>query len=180
MSPENLNILRRCGIFPSNPQDHGFMSELARYANTELIEYAGRPHIPMIPVIALFMDEEPKRKDKHRSTPKKYWENLRRAMGERGIELHSRIVQLKAHAQDGKLRLMDCGDVIACKRVLMYMRDAKPEGLRMDLLIRSDALLTYTTQNLFEGRSAYENEFYNRGRRLLTDTYEDLGYRGRR
>lgn len=53
-------------IVSQYPQNHDFMSELARYAGTQLIEYKGNPYIPMIPVIALFMDDDLKRNPRQR------------------------------------------------------------------------------------------------------------------
>lgn len=160
-------------IVPHYPQNHDFMSELARYAETELLDHKGKRVIPVVPCINLWMDE------KRKLSAREYWKNLKREMSEHGIELVSHLHQLKILSQDGKRRMGDCVDAIALQRILMYMRDTKPEGLRMALIEKSEKFLSFTQQNLHEGRDAYENEFYNRQLPMFTDRddpFADLGY----
>lgn len=135
---------------------------------------------PIVYFLEKVMDVDPKRKGKQHSSAKQYWKNIKKSMHEAGFEGGYRITPLKVLAHDGKKRLMDCGDIVALRRILMHIRDSKPEVLRMAMAGTSPEKLRYMAQNLFEERGAYENQFYNRTLPMFNDYIspdEDRGYR---
>lgn len=163
-------------IVPQYPKSHDWMLELAQYANTPLLNWKGEPAISMIAFIGLVMDDE------RDSSAEQYWRDTKRRMMKKqnlAIELRENLTRLKIPAQDGKLRLTDCGNSLAVHRVLDFIRDDKPEALRTALNKQSDAFRKFTQQNLFEGRPAFENEFHDRQLPMFTehdDAFTDMGY----
>lgn len=165
-------------IVPHQSSDD-IIIQFCNWAELEVIEDRGEPMRPIVYFLETVMDHDPKRKGKKHSSAKQYWKNIKQSMKQAGFERGYRITPLKVLAQDGKKRMMDCGNIQAIRRILMHIRDSKPEILRLAMAGTSPEKLRFIAQNLFEGRNAYENQFYLPKQQSLfgDDPFEDLGYK---
>lgn len=65
------------------------------------------------------------------SIPRRYWSDLKKKLVSEGFtETYEKIVQLKMHAPDGKMRLTDCADTETLFRIIQSIPSPKVEPLK--------------------------------------------------
>lgn len=65
------------------------------------------------------------------SIPKRYWSDLKKKLVAEGfIETYEKIVRLKMHAPDGKMRLTDCANTETMFRIIQSIPSPKVEPLK--------------------------------------------------
>ena len=65
------------------------------------------------------------------TTPRRYWSDLKRKLEAEGSEVYEKIVQLKLHAPDGKLRLTDVADTEQVFRLIQSVPSKKAEPFKL-------------------------------------------------
>ena len=126
------------------------------------------------------------------SIPKRYWSDLKKKLVVEGfIETYEKIVRLKLHAPDGKMRLTDCANTETMFRVIQSIPSPKVEPLKRWLAkvgkerideIENPELSMERMQALYE-KKGYPKEWIDkrmRGiavRQDLTDEWKNRGAR---
>jgi DNA-damage-inducible protein D len=126
------------------------------------------------------------------SIPKRYWSDLKKKLVAEGfIETYEKIVRLKMHAPDGKMRLTDCANTETMFRIIQSIPSPKVEPLKRWLAkvgkerideIENPELSMERMQALYE-KKGYPKEWIDkrmRGiavRQDLTDEWKDRGAR---
>ena len=126
------------------------------------------------------------------SIPKRYWSDLKKKLVVEGfIETYEKIVRLKMHAPDGKMRLTDCANTETMFRVIQSIPSPKVEPLKRWLAkvgkerideIENPELSMERMQALYE-KKGYPKEWIDkrmRGiavRQDLTDEWKNRGAR---
>jgi len=124
------------------------------------------------------------------SIPKRYWSDLKKKLVVEGfIETYEKIVRLKMHAPDGKMRLTDCANTETMFRVIQSIPSPKVEPLKRWLAkvgkerideIENPELSMERMQALYE-KKGYPKEWIDkrmRGiavRQDLTDEWKNRG-----
>ncbi len=62
--------------------------------------------------------------------PKRYWSDLKIKLSGEGFEPYDKIVQLKLHAEDGKLRKTDCANTKSMFRIIQSIPSKKAEPFK--------------------------------------------------
>ena len=126
------------------------------------------------------------------SIPKRYWSDLKKKLVAEGfIETYEKIVRLKMHAPDGKMRLTDCANTETMFRIIQSIPSPKVEPLKRWLAkvgkerideIENPELSMERMQALYE-KKGYPKEWIDkrmRGiavRQDLTDEWKNRGAR---
>lgn len=124
------------------------------------------------------------------SIPKRYWSDLKKKLVAEGfIETYEKIVRLKMHAPDGKMRLTDCANTETMFRIVQSIPSPKVEPLKRWLAkvgkerideIENPELSMERMQALYE-KKGYPKEWIDkrmRGiavRQDLTDEWKNRG-----